>query len=390
MRKKAFHALAEIGHFPHCVPNWSTMIHALTAPSTKWLVVDEDLCRDREPFLTKLAKSLNHKPKLYLLSPHRSLIQQHPQFVEHLSKAGSSGHLSDAHIQIIPHLGWGPNGLEYINRVASSHMDIRIQGERGTGKEQFARLIHQVRGTSGPFIRLGPKDLPQLTTAPEPGTVYLEAISRHGLPRITDICDAAKKEGWRIISGGRNPYSEEQEGRGWLKVRLKPLRECPKDLRPLTRLYMNIYRKRLGIPKRQIHGKLWALIDRYTWPGNHRELETFVVQATTSASGSYITPKTLPPEVLDHLSTGYKTAAATQAYERMVEERLRPVVSHFQPSADTVSLYRLVLDATEKALIRLVVTHSGGNQKKAAQRLGVARNTLRSRMERLDPYGENH
>ena len=129
-------------------------------------------------------------------------------------------------------------------------------------------------------------------------------------------------------------------------------------------------------------------MERYPWPGNRRELESFIVQAVTSARGMYITPKTLPPAAVDLLKSGYKTATATQSYELMVEERLRPVVDHYQPSQDTPSLYRLVMDATERALIRLVLNHNGGNQKTAASRLGVARNTLRNRMDRLDPYGE--
>jgi len=86
---------------------------------------------------------------------------------------------------------------------------------------------------------------------------------------------------------------------------------------------------------------------------------------------------------------GFRTAATTEAYERMVENRLRPVVQHFEHSDESPTLYRLVLDATERALIRITLNQTGGNQKAAAHQLGIARNTLRERLSRLDPFGES-
>ena len=72
----------------------------------------------------------------------------------------------------------------------------------------------------------------------------------------------------------------------------------------------------------------------------------------------------------------------SQGYEELVEGVFQAMVETLEPDSD-VRLHRLVIEATERALIRVVLARTGGNQKGAALLLGVARNTLRSKALQL-------
>ena len=114
-----------------------------------------------------------------------------------------------------------------------------------------------------------------------------------------------------------------------------------------------------------------------------------MIQAATSARGPSLSPDHLPRRVLALLDDDQAAFEATNAFETMVEERLRELVSGFQPHPESPHLHRIVIDSTERALFRLVLQRTAGNQKAAAQLLGLARNTLRTRLARLDPEHED-
>ncbi len=71
-----------------------------------------------------------------------------------------------------------------------------------------------------------------------------------------------------------------------------------------------------------------------------------------------------------------------EAFEEVVEGRLRALIQQVDLDSG-IEVRRLAVDATERALYRLALARTGGNQLAAARLLGVARNTLRSRAARL-------
>jgi len=152
-------------------------------------------------------------------------------------------------------------------------------------------------------------------------------------------------------------------------------------------LYLDAYVAQLALGPKRFDADLWSHLSAHSWPGNQRELEAFVVRALTSAQQPTVSWGRLPPSVQALLDPGLQAQAATQGFEHLVEDHLRPLVERYHADGAPLALHRLVIDATERALVR-VALQVAGNQKAAATLLGVARNTLRERIARLDPEGE--
>ena len=77
----------------------------------------------------------------------------------------------------------------------------------------------------------------------------------------------------------------------------------------------------------------------------------------------------------------------TEGFESVVEARLRPLVARVEPGA-RVPLHKISVQATERALIRLMLARTGGDQKAAAELLGIARNTFRAKAEAYGLLGK--
>ena len=126
-----------------------------------------------------------------------------------------------------------------------------------------------------------------------------------------------------------------------------------------------------------------ATLHTWRWPGNGRELEEFVLALLAEVPGPTFRADDLTPGLLARLRAPVDAAAReVGGFEELAEDRLRPVVGAFRPG-NGPSLHRLVIDATERALLTLVLARTGGNRKAAAELLGVARNTLLARIREL-------
>lgn len=77
------------------------------------------------------------------------------------------------------------------------------------------------------------------------------------------------------------------------------------------------------------------------------------------------------------------------AFEEIVRAKLRSFLRRFDGYPLGESLYDDVVDRVERPLIELVLEHTGGNQLRAAQILGLNRNTLRKKLEKLGLAGGN-
>jgi two-component system, NtrC family, nitrogen regulation response regulator GlnG len=123
-------------------------------------------------------------------------------------------------------------------------------------------------------------------------------------------------------------------------------------------------------------------LDGYDWPGNVRELENVIQRAMVMATTGVILP--------EHLPIGPVSAAASVAVdatlEEIIERKLLECVRGLRERS-TANLYDLMVGLVEKPLLRAVLRETGGNQVRAAQILGINRNTLRKKLteHRIDP-----
>lgn len=387
LRARLLEQLAEDGRVAACCTTWADTLARATAEPTRLLLIDGEMPGASGTLLDALRRAVPNAPDMRVVrgecAPLEGL-KSHGQLRKLASEVVRP--LSDRELRLLGLVGLGPEPMAVLKSLAASPLPVRIEGERGTGKQWIGRLVHRLAHEHRPFVVIRPGDEPTVRDS-GPGTVYVENLEDHAPEVGLALLSLAGATGWRVIAGSRRG-SESARASGWTQLHLRPLRERPKDVRPLVRHYLDDYRRRLGLPSRRVQAKLWERIERYPWPGNHRELETFVVQAATSGRGASLSVETLPRRVLDLLDADERERGERRAFEELVEARLRPVVDRYEPAPDAPSLYRLVIDATERALLRAALTRTAGNQKAAAELLGIARNTLRERIARLDPLDE--
>ena len=147
-------------------------------------------------------------------------------------------------------------------------------------------------------------------------------------------------------------------------VHLPPLRERREDVPILVAHFLAKLARRERRAAATLSPEALKLLAGYTWPGNVRELENAIERAVAVAKGNVVLPSDLPPEV----GGGAGTAAANAAGGGPGDGGI---------IADRPSLAEL-----ERRYIQLVLTESGGNKKKAAEKLGIDRRTLYRALER--------
>ena len=310
-----------------------------------------------------------------------------------------------------------------IGRVAKSDATVLIEGESGTGKELIARAVHSHSPRwSGPFVALNcsavPRDLLEseifghergaFTGASErrigrfetaaDGTLFLDEIGdmpvdlQVKLLRVLQEREFSRvgstqviKANARIIAATNQSLERAvREGRFRedLYFRLKvvpitvpPLRERRGDIPALIRHFLAKINAEMGTDIAAIAPEAEELLARHPWPGNVRELENCLLRAAVLAPGRTLTPEDLslsdatPPPPL----TGSVTDTLRSAVAALVQDPERPAKE----------LHAAVVAAVERPLIELTLEQTGGNQLRAADLLGINRNTLRKKITSL-------
>ena len=315
-----------------------------------------------------------------------------------------------------------------IGRIAGTDVSVLLRGESGTGKELVARAIHHYSRRSGrPFVAVSCAAIPgtllesemfghergAFTDAKERrlgkfelahgGTLYLDEIGDMPVDLQTKLLRALQERTIERVGGhesiaidvrvlaatNRDLEALMKEGRfredlyyrlNVVTVHLPPLRERRRDIPLLVEHFLAKHVEELGE-----HGVAPEALDRlvgYDWPGNVRELENVVQRAMVMATAGVILP--------EHLPIGPVSAAASVAVdatlEEIIERKLMECVRGLRERS-SANLYDLVVGLVEKPLLRAVLRETSGNQVRAAQILGINRNTLRKKLTEhgIDP-----
>jgi DNA-binding NtrC family response regulator len=329
-------------------------------------------------------------------------------------------------------IGGGPT-MEKIYRltrqVARSNASVLLLGETGTGKELIAKAIHRLspRG-SGPFVRVNCGALAEnlleselfghvrgaFTGAIEnrtgrfeaahTGTVFLDEINsttpklqvkllrvlqEHEFERVGDT-QTIRVDTRVIAASNRDLLEETETGRfredlyyrlNVITIYLPPLRERREDIPLLVGHFLKIYNEQdyRHVPHVRPDA-MKALVD-YDWPGNVRELQNYIERAVVLAPGDELTPDLLPDVVLGRKPRrlGRQRAADLPT---LAAELVEQGIEAAGPQAD--SLHSMIVNRVERELIAQVMTQADNVQIKAAERLGINRNTLH---KKLKEYG---
>jgi two-component system nitrogen regulation response regulator GlnG len=310
-----------------------------------------------------------------------------------------------------------------IGRVAKSDATVLIEGESGTGKELIARAIHSHSTRwSGPFVALNcsaiPRDLLEselfghergaFTGASErrvgrfetadDGTLFLDEIGdmpvelQVKLLRVLQEREFSRVGNTRVIKANARIIAATNQSleravregrfREDLYFRLKvvpitvpPLRERRGDIPALICYFLAKINAEMGTDIAAIAPEAEELLMRHSWPGNVRELENCLLRAAVLAPGRTLTPEDL----------SLSDAAPPPALAGSIADTLRSAVAALvnDPERPAKELHAAVVGAVERPLIELILEQTSGNQLRAADLLGINRNTLRKKITSL-------
>jgi two-component system nitrogen regulation response regulator GlnG len=307
-----------------------------------------------------------------------------------------------------------------IARLVGADLTVLLSGESGTGKELVARALHDMgRRRDGKFVTINLAAVPRERVETElfgkedgdcgklidadGGTLFLDEIGDMPLDAQTRLL--------RVIDGsepalnpktGRRPNvriiaATNRDLRGLIQqglfredlffrlnvapLRLPPLRDRVDDIPDLARAFL-LRANREGLPSKTIDAAALDRLKQHPWPGNVRELENLIRRICALYGEDLITARIVERELADQQPTAQgEEGPATLA--QLVERKLSSYFADQPDGLPPAGLYDRVLEEVERPLIQLTLSATRGNQVRAAEILGLNRNTLRKKISDL-------
>ena len=164
------------------------------------------------------------------------------------------------------------------------------------------------------------------------------------------------------------------------QIRMPALREHPEDVPELARAFL-LRANREGLPSKTIDNDALERLKLHDWPGNVRELENLVRRVCALYADETITARIVDAELADQAAS--VSGEGPVMLSALIERHL---AAHFASQADGMpppGLYDRILADVERPLFELTLAATRGNQVRAAEVLGLNRNTLRKRLTDL-------
>src|ERR1700742_4164285 len=341
----------------------------------------------------------------------------------------------EAEFDSIPLVGRSPAMQEIyrvLARLMQTDLTVMISGESGTGKELVARALHDYgKRRNGPFVAVNmaaiPRDLIEselfghergaFTGAntratgrfeqSEGGTLFLDEIGDMPMEAQTRLLRVLQQGEYTTV-GGRTPIKTDvrivaasnkdlriliQQGLfredlffrlNVVPLRLPPLRERLEDVPDLIRHFFAQVEKE-GLPAKQLEQAALERLKRHRWPGNVRELENLARRLAALYPQETIAAAVIDAELSQPaLPVGGEEPRTEEGLGAAVERHLTTYFSGFEEGLPPAGLYHRILREIEYPLLTAALAATRGNQIRAADLLGVNRNTLRKKIRDLD------
>jgi two-component system nitrogen regulation response regulator GlnG len=167
-------------------------------------------------------------------------------------------------------------------------------------------------------------------------------------------------------------------------LRLPPLRERVEDVADLMRHFFGIA-EREGLPTKQIDSAALERLKRYRWPGNVRELENLARRLAALYPQETITAAVIDAELIQPaFPAADEEGRSEDTIGSAMERHLTRYFANFGDNLPPPGLYHRILREVEQPLLSAALAATRGNQIRAADLLGVNRNTLRKKIRDLD------
>lgn len=299
--------------------------------------------------------------------------------------------------------------VDQVVEYAHGDAPVMITGEHGVGRELVARVLHQASPrASGRFVAVRPTfegaDVPvksgddscerarRALKAAAGGTLLVKDVSDLSAPSQRTlkraIRDRAECECQVVATADvdvDHAVDAQIVSRDFYdlfaarRIEVPPLRDRSEDLPTLCERWIRHYAAEVGRQKPSISTRAHERLGAYPWPGNVAELKSIARRLVVRVSRSRIEAGDVD-EVLPKVAQ--RVPLEDLAFEEMVKAKLGALLARIDgyPVHD---LYDTVVARVERPLFELVLAHTGGNQVKAAEILGLNRNTLRKKLEGL-------
>ena len=317
-----------------------------------------------------------------------------------------------------------------IARLSQNDLTVMIYGESGTGKELVAKALHKYSTRSEkPFIALNmaaiPNDLIEselfghekgsFTGAhqksdgkfklAEKGTLFLDEIGDMPIDAQTRLLRVLQEGEFtpiggkekiqadtRIIAATHKNLSnliEKGEFREDLFYRLNvvpisipPLRERKEDIPELVNHFLD-KAKDLQLEPKKFTNESFQILEKYQWPGNVRELENFILKLCALYTDENIMNDDLAEEILNLQKLDQQMLDTENQFSKILENYLSRNINKINKEYQG-DVYNYFVTELEKVLLLEVLKNKNGNQLKAAELLGLNRNTLRKKITELN------
>lgn len=315
-----------------------------------------------------------------------------------------------------------------IGRLSRSDISVLITGETGSGKEVVARVLHQHSPRAkGPFVAINTAAVPAELLESElfghekgsftgahsrrvgrfeeaaGGTLFLDEIGDMPIALQTRLLrvlaegdyyrvggrDMLKADA-RVIAATHQDLEDKVRSGSFredlyhrlnvIRIALPPLRDRSEDIAILARRFLLRVAEELGLEEKRLRPETIAVLETHHWPGNVRQLLNLCRQLCVMAPGDQIFPADLPVEMFGQAETGQGQGTWSEGLRQWARKELRSGQS---------DLFGRAQAELERVLIDCALEQTGGQRQKAAELLGLGRNTLTRKLQKMDSERDN-
>jgi len=312
-----------------------------------------------------------------------------------------------------------------IRKAASGHSTVLLRGESGTGKGLVARIIHNISPRrNGPFIKFNCAAMPETLAESElfghekgaftgadrrklgrfelanGGTIFLDEIGKVTLAIQAKLLRVVEDKEFERVGGTQTIKTdvkiiaatnldiekaiEQGQFREDLYYRLNiiplhlpPLRDRKDDIPVLAEYFIKKICKDLGLETKRLEPGVIDLFLRYNWPGNIRELEATLHRAIVMSNDETV----LRSDFYGLFAEMGGVVPDSGTPMPLPASLLKPVIGKIDITGD---VYDDVISSVDRQLIERALESSGGRIREAARRLGLARNTLKAKIQKYN------